>query len=235
MILMVISLLTFALIFDYYKPDLFVSAEPYGPIGCERIGTLKVKCCQEHMVKSSTGIGFEIVNYCTECDVGPGGVKQNCSDRYISFDKVIQKEDPTTPPTTPSLPTPPTTGENIVPDDKGILEQPEQQQTPPTFTPGTTPGVLEQLEQDESLQQEFVEQQQQQPATDRATELPPAAEGSQPPIVEEEPSIPVCPEGQELNEEANICVLKEQHIESQQQITEEPEEPPQTEEEQSSE
>jgi hypothetical protein len=264
-IFVIISIFVIALTYEYYITALFVSAEPYGEITCKRTGTLKVKCCQLHSEKTSGGIGFDIVQYCTDCDVGPGGVRQNCSERYIE----MSAEQPPGP----SLPTPPIAGENIVPGDTGVLEQPptsspfdptaplqggilEQRQTPPTFAPGDSPGVLEQLEQDSELG--FFERQPLPPSDQGAAELPPATEGSQPATVEEEPQVPVCqeglefnedlgfcvptecPEGQELNEETGICVLDEQPAaaeepEEQQQQTEEGQQQPEPEEDQPSE
>jgi hypothetical protein len=139
-----------------------------------------------------------------------------------------------------------------------VFEQ-QEQQTPPTFAPGISPGVLEQLEQGEGAAPGFVpgfleRQQGQSPAGQGAAEQP-ATEGTQPATVEEEQPVPVCqeglefnedlgfcvptecPEGQELNEDTGICVLEEQPVEQQQeQAAEEPEEQQQLpEEEQASE
>jgi hypothetical protein len=231
-IFVVISIFVIALTYEYYITALFVYAEPYGEITCKSTGTLKVKCCQLHFEKTSGGIGFDIVEYCTDCDVGPGGVRQNCSARYIE----MSAEQPPGP----SLPTPPIAGENIVPGDTGVLEQ--QPQTPPTFAPGTSPGVLEQLEQSEGVSPGFLERQQQPPADQGAAELP-ATEGTQPATVGEEP-VPCpegqvldeesglcvledCPEGQILDEETNLCVLEEPEVAEEQPEQSEPEEPEQ--------
>ena len=124
--------------------------------------------------------------------------------------------------------TPPTTGENIVPGDTGVLEQPptppsfdstaplqggvleQQPQTPPPSAPGASPGILEQLEQGSSPELGFSERQQLPPADQGATELPPpATEQTQPATVEEEQSVPVCQEGLEFNEDLGFCVPTE--------------------------
>jgi hypothetical protein len=89
-------LLIFSSLFSSYYTTyaFFVNAEPSGKVGCERTGTLKVKCCQYHIInKSPSNPAGSLVNYCTDCDVGPGGVPQNCGERYI--DSVITGlEDP---------------------------------------------------------------------------------------------------------------------------------------------
>jgi hypothetical protein len=117
----------------------------------------------------------------------------------------------------------------------GVLEQ--QEQTPPTSAPGTTPGVLQQLEEGDfapGIAPGFLRQQEQQPpAGEGAAELPPppATEETQPATEEqEEPAVPVCqeglefnenlgfcvptecPEGQVLDEEAGVCVLEEPEV-----------------------
>jgi hypothetical protein len=130
-------------------------------------------------------------------------------------------------PPRPGSTAPPTTGENIVPGDTGVLEQPptfapfdptaplqggvlEQQEppTPPTFAPRTSPGVLEQLEQGEGFSPGFLQRQQEQPPPDQgAAELPPpATEETQPATVREEQPVPVCQEGLEFNEDLGFCV-----------------------------
>src|SRR5918996_1322574 len=123
-IFVVISIFVIALTYEYYITALFVSAAPYGELTCKRTGTVKVQCCQDHIEKTLGGVGFDIVTYCTDCDVGPGGVHQNCSERYIE----MSAEQPPGP----SLPNPPIAGENIVPGETGVLEQPPR---PPTFGP----------------------------------------------------------------------------------------------------
>ena len=221
-ILVVILSVVIGLIYSSYPFSIsWVSAEPSGPITCERTGTVTETCCQEHIInRSPDNPAGTLVKYCTDCTIGPGGGFSSfydCSERYID----ISAEQPPTP----SLPTPPIAGENIIPGVTGVLEQ------PPTFSPfgPSAPlqgGVLEQ------------------PLADQGTiELPPATEGSQPATAEEEqPVVPACqeglefnedlsfcvptdcPEGQELNEETGICVLEEQSVEQQEQAAEEPEE-----------
>jgi hypothetical protein len=129
---------------------------------------------------------------------------------------------------------PPTAGENIVPGETGVLEQPptsspfnptaplqggvleQQEQTPPTSAPGTSPGVLQQLEEGDfapGFAPGFLRQQEEQaPAGQGATELPAPlpTEGTQPDTVEEEqPAVPVCQEGLEFNENLGFCVPTE--------------------------
>jgi hypothetical protein len=181
--------------------------------------------------KTSSGIGFEIVRYCTECTVGEGGIEdptdprghlRDCSPRYIDMAAAEQ-------PPEPSIPTPPTTGEGILQEESGVLEEPptppqfdptaplqggvlEQQPTSPPSAPGASPGVLEQLEQGEGFSTGFLEQQREQPPTEQgAAELssPPATEGTQPATVEEDKSGPVCQEGLEFNEDLGYCVPTE--------------------------
>jgi hypothetical protein len=118
----------------------------------------------------------------------------------------------------------------------GVLEQ---QQTPPTSAPGTSPGVLQQLEQGDftpGFAPGFLRQQEQSPADQGAAELlpSPATEETQPTTEEVEQAVPVCqeglefnedlgfcvptdcPEGQVLDEEAGVCVLEESEVEEEQ-------------------
>lgn len=97
-----VILLFVSMMSSYYTTyAFFVNAEPSGKIGCEQTGTLKVKCCQYHIInRSPSNPAGSLVNFCTDCDVGPGGVKQNCSERYI--DSIITgAEDPQPEPDTP--------------------------------------------------------------------------------------------------------------------------------------
>jgi hypothetical protein len=73
-------------------------AEPSGPVGCERTGTVKITCCQEHIInRSPANPAGTLVTYCTDCDIGPGGMGNyiNCSERYI---KMGAEQPPITPP-----------------------------------------------------------------------------------------------------------------------------------------
>ena len=175
---MVISVLVIT-----YVSSATFSALAAGPISCDRTGTMTVTCCQDHIVNRSPANPAGLVRYCTDCTVGPGGYTgtvdnpfgnlSDCGERYID----MSAEQPPTP----SLPTLPIAGENIVPGDTGVLEDPptppssgpaaplqggvlEQQQTPPPFAPGSSPGVLEQLEQSEGVSPGFLERQQQPPS-----------------------------------------------------------------------
>jgi hypothetical protein len=71
------------------------------------------------------------VQYCTDCDIGPGGVAQNCSERYQPLRPGAPE--PTPPPTGPLTP--------------GNLQNlPTLEQVPTTTPPlfGQTPGGAEQ-------------------------------------------------------------------------------------------
>jgi hypothetical protein len=204
---------------------------------------------------------FSDTSYCcwTETDPGdPEGIElnycQSCSTNGCNPKRPDRR------------PEGPTTGEEISPGVTGGLEQPatprpfdptaplqggvlQQQQTPPTSAPGTSPGVLQQLEQGDfapGFAPGFLRQQEQQPPSEGAAELlpPPATEETPPATEEMEQAVPVCqddlefneglgfcvptdcPEGQALNEEAGICVLE------QPEVAEEQEEPEQQQSEQ---
>jgi hypothetical protein len=200
----VISVLVVVLIHSSYSFSIFVYAVQ---INCSETGTLTVTCCQDHVInRSPSNPAGTLVTYCTDCDVKPGGSKilegpykglynvnqlQNCGERYID----VKSEQP--PTSSPFDPTAPLQG--------GVLEQ--QQQTPPTSAPGASLGVLEQLEQDDGFSPGFLERQQQPPADQGATELPPIVtpEETQPVTVEEEQPAPVCQEGLEFNEGLGFC------------------------------
>jgi hypothetical protein len=103
LILVVISLLVVAVICSSSAITLRVLAEPSGKIGCERTGTLKVKCCQEHIInRSPANPAGTLVNYCTDCELGPGGTYDsihNCSERYI--EAYLEQPPPISSPTGP--------------------------------------------------------------------------------------------------------------------------------------
>ena len=109
----------------------------------------------------------------------------------------------------------------VAPLQGGVLEQPP---TPPPTGPAAPlqGGVLER-------------QQLQPPAEQGVAELPPpATEETQPATAEEEQSVPVCQEGQVLDEESGICMLEEQPAAAEEPQAEEPTEPQSDDEEQSS-
>ena len=92
-----ILLLCLSMFGSYYTTSTFL-AHAAVPIGCERTGTVKVKCCQEHIINTSpSNPAGTLVNYCTDCDVGSGGVYQNCSERYVE----MFEQDPNPPPPNP--------------------------------------------------------------------------------------------------------------------------------------
>jgi len=130
-----ILLLCLSIFGSYYTTSTFLVHAAVA-IGCEKTGTLKVKCCQEHIInKSPSNPAGTLVNYCTDCDVGLGGVKQNCSERYIQFFEQESNPPPTKSPFKERLPS-------------GVIEQsqPLTQQNPN--------GVNENI----PSQQEFTEQ-----------------------------------------------------------------------------
>jgi hypothetical protein len=115
-------LLLFISVFSSYYATyaLLANAEPSGKIGCQITGTLKVKCCQYHIInRSPSNPAGSLVNYCTDCDVGPGGVKQNCSERYIdSVDTGLEDPKPEPkPPLTEHVPP------GVIENSKPITEQ----------------------------------------------------------------------------------------------------------------
>lgn len=85
LILVVISFLVVSVIYSSSSITLLVLAEPSGPVGCERTGTVKVTCCQEHIInRSPANPAGTLVTYCTDCDIAPGSTAfVNCSERYI--------------------------------------------------------------------------------------------------------------------------------------------------------
>ena len=87
-----VSLLFFLVFVSYYTTYAFwAQAEPSGPVGCERTGTVKVTCCQEHIInRNPTNPAGILVTYSTDCDIGSGGGKpsgsegyKNCGERYL--------------------------------------------------------------------------------------------------------------------------------------------------------
>ena len=115
-------LLLFTSVFiSYYTIYAFFAyGAPSGRVDCKITGTVKVTCCQEHIInRSPSNPAGTLVTYCSDCDVGPGGVYQNCGERYIQMFEV----DPNTPPTNPPF------KERIPP---GVIEQaqPLTQQNP---------------------------------------------------------------------------------------------------------
>ena len=251
LLIVVISILVAALVYSHFTFYVFAApaAAPADAICWTQLdpspGDSTSTCCwTEKDPNDPEGIEIELCQQCYRST----GQETYCGDPYPD----------------PGL-SPPTTGENIVPGDTGVLEQPptsspfdptapmqggvleqQEQQTPPTFAPGTSPGVLEQLEQGGGLQQGFFDQQQP-PADQGAAELPPPAteEVEQPaPVCQEGLEfnqdlgfcVPTeCPEGQELNEETGICVLEEQPSEDQESEGQQQTELSEPEEEQSSE
>ncbi len=92
-----ILLLCLSIFGSYYTASTFF-AHAAVKIGCEIAGTLKVKCCQQQVInRSPSNPAGTLVNYCTDCDVGPGGVYRNCSERYIQ----MFEQDPSPPQTNP--------------------------------------------------------------------------------------------------------------------------------------
>jgi hypothetical protein len=249
-IFVVISVLVGALIYGSYpRSDLFAVIVERGLIDCVPFANVdEVQCCQTE----TDDKGIEI-KWCTDCvNTSP---PSNCGPRYQEAG--IGE-------------TPPPAGPSVLPED-GVFEQPptfspfnpaaplqggvseQQPQTPPPSAPGTSPGILEQLQQGEGVSPGFLERQQTPPADEGATELPPpATEQTQPATVEEEQSAPVCqeglefnedlgfcvptecPEGQVLDEEAGVCVLEEPEVVEQEE-PEQQSEPEEQDQQQSSE
>ena len=132
-------------------------------------GLALVKCCWK-TTEGYPGLRKD-VTYCSTCEDGGTRGKINCTDPVKQFTGRIPDE--------------------IVAPQDGVLEQ------PPTFAPGTSPGVLEQLQQNEGVPPElgFLERQQQ-PPTDQEAATPQFTE-------------PVCPQDQVFDEETGLCVLEE--------------------------
>ena len=88
---MSLSLSIFLVFVSYYTPYVVrVEAEPSGPVGCERSGTVKVTCCQDHIINCSpTNPAGTLVTYCTDCDILSTELGYtNCGERYIpGFEK----------------------------------------------------------------------------------------------------------------------------------------------------
>lgn len=127
MIFMVVLFLAITLIYSSYSLSAFrASAVFKGGVGgplCYQTGTLTMTCCQEFIInRSPANPAGTLVTYCTDCEVGPGGVIQNCGERYIQ----MGAQEPTPTPTPPVFdPVPP-----------GVLENlPTLEQVPPTTMP----------------------------------------------------------------------------------------------------
>ena len=201
-IFVVISVLVVILVYSSFTPFIVLAEPPASGWGSSKDcgldkATGEVECCWREKIPGQI-LGVE---YCQTCKRTANG--WNCTPK--------EKQSVT-----------PTTDEDIVPGDTGVLEQPptstpfdpgaplqggvleqQEQQTPPTFAPGNSPGVLEQLEQGGGLQHGFFEQQQEQPPGDQgATELPP-------PTTEDEPPVSVCQEGLEFNKDLGFCIPTE--------------------------
>jgi hypothetical protein len=118
-------------------------------------GGVRVTCCWREAIPGQI-LGKE---YCQTCTQKSGKV-YDCTAKQPQ-----------------ALEQPPTSSPNdqTAPIQGGVSEE---EQTPPTFIPGTSPGVLKQLEQGEGLKQGFVEQQQPpnivtQPSLDSGRNVPP--------------------------------------------------------------
>lgn len=216
-IFVVISILVVVLIYSSVSASGVFAVPPDDNWGesrgtCETSGDgLTVTCCWRERIPGSI-LGE---SYCQTCKktVTGGGIRIDCDPKELQF-----REQP------------PTTGEGVLPQD-GVLEQPP---TPPPTGPVAPlqDGVLEQLPSEGVipplkqgkgvLPRDGVLEQQ--PADQGAAE-PPATEGSQPAIVEEEP-VPPCPEGQVLDEESGLCVLEETEAAEEPEPAEELEEQP---------
>jgi hypothetical protein len=77
-----------------YSSSSFIpfQASAAGPISCNRTGTMKITCCQDHVInRTPANPAGTLVTYCTDCDVtgvgesvGPAGYT-NCGERYIQM------------------------------------------------------------------------------------------------------------------------------------------------------
>lgn len=198
---MVVLFLGIALICSSFTPFIVLAAPPASGWGSSKDCVLnktsgEVRCCWRERVPGQI-LGVE---YCQTCERTAKGWECKQKERQ-------------------SMLAPPTTGEDIFPEDTGVLEQPP---TPPQSLPPTVGenilqqdlGILEEapsqgvppLKQGEGVLPElgFLEQQ---PA-DQGVAEPPATEATQPAAVEEELG-PSCPEGQVLDEESGLCVLED--------------------------
>ncbi len=64
----------------------WAQAEPSGKIQCWRTGTVKQTSCHDHIInRSPSNPAGKLVTYCADCEEGPGGYVQNCSERYIQM------------------------------------------------------------------------------------------------------------------------------------------------------
>jgi hypothetical protein len=231
-IFVVIPLLAVALIYGSFT-SFIVFAVPSSAPHRENCSIDKTKtlvqetCCWKVRVPDGTGnpkLGGIYEEYCQTCTVVNG--VQECDEPELQF--LVGR--------TPGL--------GVLPEE-GVLEQPP---TPPPSGPAAPlkGGILEQLEQGQGIPEIGFSEQQPPPADQGAAELsPPATEETQPTTEEvEQPAVPVCqdglefnddlgfcvpedcPEGQVLDEETGLCVLKEpeapqEELEEQQQQSEE--------------
>jgi hypothetical protein len=187
----VVSVLVVAITYSSYSFSSFwVFAVPSGPIGCETAGTLKVKCCQYHIInRSPSNPAGTLEAYCTTCDIGPGGPPnyQNCSERELQYRPAPLTED---------LP---------------LSPQPFEQA--PQVTPPLPSGeVIQELSEPAPP-----------PTGEIAPEVAPTADEERDQTPPE--PLPPCPEGQELDEESDVCVPIESSVAEQPQDTKQPEEP----------
>jgi len=114
----VLLLFTSVFISYYTTYAFFAYGAPSGQVYCNQTGTVKVTCCQEHIInRSPSNPAGTLVTYCTDCDIGSGGTNwdgsgnyKNCGERYIQ----AFEQDPNTPPTNPQF------KERIPP---GVIEQ----------------------------------------------------------------------------------------------------------------
>jgi hypothetical protein len=213
LIFVVISALVFTL---FYTPSATYSVtnranEPDATCtltGKESRGLAQVKCCWQNYDEN-----LKVVTYCSTCEDGGSRGKINCSEPVKEFTGQIPGD--IVPPQDGILEQPPTSSpfDPTAPLQGGVLEQ--QEQTPPTSAPGTSPGVLQQLEQGDfapGFSPGFLRQQEQLPPAEQgAAELPPppATEETQTATEEVEQPVPVCQESLEFNEDLGFCVPAE--------------------------
>jgi hypothetical protein len=195
LIFVVISVLVVALVHSSYS-GFEAFAEPKDPKwdtaeSCVYHGEVEgTTCCWgETDILDPEG---EAIIWCQTCKVVAGG-HEECGPVGVDLDRS-------------------STGP-LAPLEDGVLEQPP---TPPPTGPFVPPqgGVLQQPPVEEGGSQPLTRGQEgvlppagvsKQPPAEQGTTEPPATEGAQPAIVEEEPA-PVCPEGLEFNEDLGFCV-----------------------------
>ncbi|MPZ07270.1 MAG: hypothetical protein GEU26_12790 [Nitrososphaeraceae archaeon] len=234
MIFVVISVIVVALVYNSSSTsNVFVQGKPVagGHIDCnlgEIYGT--ITCCwYEEVVRYGILTSKYVCQTCTEDGTNCGPIEDWRANKGGDDVTGPLEKEGVLQPLTPPRSVPPTVGENILQQDLEVLEQTPSQGLPPLKQgQGVLPqdGVLEQA-----------------PADQGAAELPPTiTEETQPAIVEEEPSAPVCqgglefnedlgfcvpedcPEGQVLDEESGICVLEEPETAEEEPAQSDPEE-----------